>query len=191
MEHAKKLMLIEPKLLKQSMRDRTLSRLDEEIHQTLDSDLSDNEKAVKYIAALKKYKYYESPPEKAIQKEKEEKESVESDVLESVPSTNKYKAKQLLDRLKEDPDVRINREGEFIYRQRKIPKSRVVDLINDVILKKSTESPPGWEEFSDSLKAVNAPRKLVANDTYWKRNHSPSPAPKSRRKRGRKSWEEY
>ena len=35
MEHAKKLMLVEPKLFRPSMREKTLSRLDEEIEKTL------------------------------------------------------------------------------------------------------------------------------------------------------------
>jgi len=63
MEHAKKLMLVEPKLFRASMREKTLSRLDEEIENTLNSELSDSDKALKYIDALRRYKYYGEEPQ--------------------------------------------------------------------------------------------------------------------------------
>ena len=86
MEHAKKLMLIEPKLFRPSMREKTLSRLDDEIQKTLDSDLPDSEKAAKYIAALHRYKYYESPDQIV-----EEKTNSESDILKTVASDQRHK----------------------------------------------------------------------------------------------------
>ena len=79
MEHAKKLMLVDPRLFRLSMREKTLSKLDEEIEQTLSSDLVDSEKALRYIAALKKYKYYESS------KREETEVDVESKILSTIP----------------------------------------------------------------------------------------------------------
>ena len=59
MEHAKKLKLVEPKLFCPSMREKTLTRLDEEIEKTLNSDLPDGEKAIKYIEALILFKIFD------------------------------------------------------------------------------------------------------------------------------------
>jgi hypothetical protein len=170
MEHAKKLMLVEPKLFRQSMKEKTLTRLDEEIEQTLSSDLPDNEKAIKYIAALQRYKYYDAPKEVT-----EKKVDVETDILASVPDVQRHKAKRLLDYLKRDADVKIGENGEFIYRQEKLPQSHVGELINDILKKKSPagESPRGWREFSNSLKSLRVPKDLIENTERWKYMYAP------------------
>ena len=46
-------MLVEPKLFRLSMREKTLTRLDIEIDKTLNSNLSNSEEAIKYMEALK------------------------------------------------------------------------------------------------------------------------------------------
>lgn len=203
MEHAKKLMLVEPRLFRPTMREKTLSRLDDEIERTLASDLPDDEKAKRYIAASNKYKHYDVT-EKPLETKKKEDTSVEYDVMQSVPPDQKYRAKRLLDYLKRDTDVRIGENGEFIYKQQRLPHSHIVDLVNDVLRKKSShiESPKGWKEFSESLKAVNVPRDLVVNEDRWRHMHAPAkrqtkvdyedtPSKKKQRKPSRKSWIEY
>ena len=165
MEYAKKLMLVEPKLFRPSMREKTLSRLDEEIEKALSSDLPDNEKAAKYISALQKYLYYETP-----NKPVEEKTS-ESDVLNTVSSTQRHKAKRILEHLKSDSSFKINDGGEISYNQQKISKSHLGDLLNDLLKKKSTEEPPGWQQFSNSLKSLDIPKSLVENPDRWNYMH--------------------
>ena len=163
MEHAKKLMLIDPRLIRPSMREKTLSKLDEEIEQTLSSDLEDSEKAQRYIAALKKYKYYESP-----KREEDSEAGVESKILSTISVAQRHKARRLLEHLKRDADVKIGDEGEFIYRQQKVSESNVGDLIYDLLQKKTGEHPRGWREFADVLKALNVPKDLIENTARWK-----------------------
>ena len=178
MEHAKKLMLIEPKLFRPSMREKTLSRLDDDIQKTLDSDLPDGEKAAKYIAALHRYKYYDSPNEIV-----EEKTTSESDILDTVPNNQRHKAKRILEHLKRDPSLKVNDNGEISYNQQTIPQSHLGDLLNDVLMKKSSkEGPRGWEEFSKSLKSVDVPKDLVENTRRWNLMH---PAIKQTKRSGR------
>ena len=171
MEHAKKLMLVEPKLFRPSMREKTLTRLDEEIEKTLNSDLPDGEKAIKYIEALRQYKYYESPQTK--EKEQETQANVESEILSSVSGAQQHKVKRLLEHLKRDKDVEIGEKGELIYKNQKIQQSHVGDLLNDILQKRSSSIPPGWEELSDSLKTLNVPRDLIVNTDRWKHMHPP------------------
>jgi hypothetical protein len=70
MEHAKKLMLVDPSVYErqqlpqqqqqqQSMPQKTLSYMDKEISETLNGDASDDVKAKLYIAVLKKYKAFD------------------------------------------------------------------------------------------------------------------------------------
>src|SRR5258708_8117491 len=123
MEHAKKLMLVEPKLYKASMREKTLSNLDEEIENTLNSDLEDGENALKYIDALRRYKYYGEP----VAEKKIEKASAESEILSADSSVQRHKATRLLDHLKRYENFKIRDEGELIYKQQKLHKSHVGD----------------------------------------------------------------
>src|SRR6266581_8662394 len=177
MEHAKKLMLVEPKLYRASMREKTLSRLDEEIENTLNSELSDSDKALKYIDALRRYKYYGEEPQK---KEKEKSAGEESEILATVSGARRHKAKQILDHLKRDPSFKIGDEGEIIYKQQKLYNSRVGDLLNDILQKKSTVTdggPLGWQEFSDSLKSLGVSRDLVENSDRWRYMHPPTTPP--------------
>ena len=69
MEHAKKLNLVDPTVYEnqrlqhqqqqQSIPQKTLSRMDKEIADTLIGDLPDDIKAKLYIATLKKYKAFD------------------------------------------------------------------------------------------------------------------------------------
>ena len=120
MEHAKKLMLIENKLFRPSMREKTLTRLDEEIERTLHSDLPDNEKAIKYMESLRQYKYYKSPHTNFGE---ETEENAESKVLSSFSVAQKHKAKRLLEHLKWDKDVQISKKGGLVYKEQKIQQS--------------------------------------------------------------------
>ena len=163
MEFSKKLMLVDPKLYRASMREKTLSRLDEDIEQTLNSELSDEEKATNYIAALRRYKYFGIPPKV------EPKVDIESEILETVPAAYRYKAKRLMEHLKRDPSIQIGEKGELIHNQQKIEDSHLGDLLNEVIQKKPPQPTPqelgvkGWEEFESALKGYNLSKDLSEN----------------------------
>lgn len=191
MEHTKKYVLMDPRFVKPSMRDKALSGLDGEISSILNSELNDELKAKQYSAALSRFRNYsadQSPKENPIDK-------LEPKVLESMPSTVKYKAKRLIDRLKRDKAVDWDKDGQLIYRQRKIPKSDIVELFSNSLKSKSDtkDLPVGWETFAESLHENEIPRELVPNKSIWNEmlRHKPLKETKKKKGKARKGWDEY
>ena len=164
MQNAKKYVLVDPQFAKATMKQKTLGKLDTDIDSILNSDASDYEKALNYTAALTVYRNFNFPSEakpKVIEK-------LEPEVLESLPIAQKYKAKRIIKRLKQRPEVDWGSDGELIFRQTKIPKSNIVDLIDDVT-KNTTleEAPVGWQALAAALKSAETPRDLVPNKARW------------------------
>ena len=62
MEHTKKFVLVDPRFVRPSMRDKVLSLLDTDISSILNSDDTDEVKVKSYITALARYKNLSSPP---------------------------------------------------------------------------------------------------------------------------------
>ena len=62
MEHTKKFVLIDPRFVKPSMRDKVLSRLVTDISTILNSDETDEGKVKSYVTALARYKNLTAPP---------------------------------------------------------------------------------------------------------------------------------
>ena len=182
---------MDPRFVRPSMRDKALSGLDGEISEILNSDLSDELKAKQYSATLSRFRNYDEDrtlKEKPIEK-------LESQVLESVPTDVKYKAKRLIDRLKRDKTVDWDEDGQLIYRQRKIPKSDIVELFSDALKSKpaANDSPVGWETFAKSLNANDIPQELVSNKVVWNEmlRRRPLKATKKKTIKPRKAWAEY
>src|SRR5271163_2622302 len=98
MEHGKKMILIDPKFARPSMRDNPLSALDTEISSILENDAPDDEKAKQYLMALKRAKCYGQDPAPSTNSV----DKLESTVLGSMPPTQRYKAKRTMDLLKRD-----------------------------------------------------------------------------------------
>src|SRR5688572_33486378 len=64
MEHAKKMILVEPRQiekLKETMLDKTLSKLDSDIYEILHRDVADDEKAKLYSNSLSRYLNIDKP----------------------------------------------------------------------------------------------------------------------------------
>src|SRR6218665_3641996 len=64
MEHTKKMILVEPRQLeklKESMLDKTLSKLDGEIYEILHTNMADDEKAKLYSNSLSRYLNLDKP----------------------------------------------------------------------------------------------------------------------------------
>lgn len=182
---------MDPRFVKPSMRDKALSGLDGEITSILNSEADDELKAKQYSAALSRFRNYSDdrpPKEKPIEK-------LETQVLKSVPSGVKYKAKRLIDRLKRDKAVEWDEDGQLIYQQTKIPNSDIVELINDAVKSKTAEkkSPTGWETFAESLGENKIPQELVPNKRVWNAmlRHQSLKADKKKRTKTRKAWDEY
>ena len=213
MEYAKKMVLVEPRQIekfKESMVDKTLSKLDGEIYEILHRNIADDEKAKLYSNSLSRYLNLDKPnvvAKVSVKESEEEKETevvkdsktIESLVLETVPKKWKSHATRLLTHIKNNPEVSWSEKGELVLKTTTIPKTHVVDLINDLLRKRtSTPSPTGWMQLADALKDYNIPRELIGNEDRWKyinasHNGSSSVTPSRRRRRPRKhfDWEPY
>ena len=95
-------------------------------------------------------------------------ENVEKDVIQSVPKTMKNKAERLLQRIQNHPDLTWNPRGEIVWQGQVIKNSNLVDLVNDVLRKRQSVQPAGWETFATALKEVNIPQDLVGNPERWR-----------------------
>jgi hypothetical protein len=202
MEHTKKLMLVDPRIVRPSMKEKNLTNLDQQITNILNSDLPDDIKAKQYMQASRTFKNYDTPSPPPTTKE-----TSESDVIASIQPANQFKAKRLLEQIKKDPDTEFNERGELVYRQSVIPNSNIVDLVSDVLQKKSSEFPTGWKQFANSLKGSNTARELINNSDRWKYMHRSEEKPakedimpkliKETKKRSKKQktshieWEQY
>lgn len=167
MEHAKKYVLVDPQMYRPSLPEKSLSELDKVIHQTLNSQLPDDEKAKLYMSALHRFKAYDAKPPPT-------KINLESELAGSLPPNQQYKAKKLLRLIKDNPDIEWNDKGELIYKQTPIPKSHVADLFGDALAStRPTEGAIGWEAFDEGIS--HAPASLVKKRI-------------PKRKRGRPRW---
>lgn len=168
MEHAKKLMLVDPRLYRPTTKERTLTKLDTDIESTLNSDLPDDEKAKRYLETLHKFRAIDDFNDSSKQLEK--RNDIETEVIDSVPSTQQYKAKRLMNYFKKVPDIEWSEKGELIYRQHIIPNSHIIDLVSDILKKKTVgKNPEGWQEIVNILREANVPREFVPNAQVWKR----------------------
>jgi len=62
MEHTKKFVLVDPRFVRPTMRDKALSGLDVDISNILNDDVSDEIKVNRYISALSRFKNISAPP---------------------------------------------------------------------------------------------------------------------------------
>lgn len=82
----------------------------------------------------------------------------EGDVLESVPYGQRYKAKRILRELENNSDVSVGANGEFVYKNVLVPKSNIIDLVVEALLKKKRLTgyeTPGWYDFANSLQNID------------------------------------
>lgn len=165
MEHAKKLMLVEPNLHQRpTMKEKLLSGLDKEMEGILNSDLPDDVKVKHYGAALRKFITYDAPVSTV--NSKKEMIITESDVLDSVPPAARHKAKRIMDYIKRSSSAQVSDKGELIVNQHPVAESNIVDLIEAALTRKKAlkSQPAGWQEFAQSLKEANVPSSLIANE---------------------------
>ena len=200
MEYAKKMALIEPRLLEslqqqqqqschdhqpQSMLEQKLCQLDQAMQQVLDrKDVSQEEKLKLYHQILQKYLLYKdkvepmtvkvigepSLPEPhiiALPPVEETQESLEAEIIQSAPKNLRHKASVLLRRLKQDDNIAWNTKGELVYKGDVIPNTHIHDLVQDVLRKRKTHVPVGWQTFARALRESNIPQDLVGNLDCW------------------------
>src|SRR5688572_10153951 len=223
MEHTKKMILVETRQiekLKESMLDKTLSKLDGEIYDILHRNIADDEKAKLYSNSLSRYLNIDKPSistttfksedvsasdvvaaDASDKASESDSKNVESLVLETVPKKWKSQASRLLTHIKNNPDVTWSEKGELVLKNTTIPKTHAVDLVNDLLRKRtSTSSPSGWKQLANALKDYNIPHELIGNEDRWKYINSshdesfavgPIRRQRKRQRQQRFDWEPY
>jgi hypothetical protein len=196
MEHTKKMVLVEPRQIekwKETMVDKTLSKLDGDMYEILHRNMADDNKAKLYSNSLSRYLNIDKPnivtkfestdaaaaavasaatvatnTQAPKPHATDELNLIEYEVLESVPKKWKSQASRLLTHLNVNPDIRWNAKGELVLKNATIPKSHIVDLVNDLLRKRASVSiPTGWRQLADALKDSNIPHDLIGNQDRW------------------------
>ena len=173
---AKEMHLVDPKMLERLMtpsepKQRVLNQLDREMQAILErQDLPDREKVNMYNQVLQRYLNYKnkdisphpSPNQHAS-------DTIESDILRSLPKIPHLRSKgiNILERIKQDPNMTWNEQGEFVYRGETIPRSNMTDLVNAMIRSRKHIRAHGWHPFARALHNSNIPQEYINNPTVW------------------------
>lgn len=85
-------------------------------------------------------------------------------ILESLPKTKRSRAALLIDEIKNNPNIKVNKTGEISIGNVLIPSSHVIDLIHDFTRQRKTNKPAiGAEALAKVLKEANIPREYIGN----------------------------
>ena len=180
MEHARKMALVDPRLL-DTLRSpppptdtvgKKVQALDDEMKTILDrKDLDDGTKVTLYNQVLQRYnvlvdKRVKEPVRviavgKEAGTEPEEASSMEADVVNTIPKSLQSKARRLMEHLKRN--IAWNDRGELIHEGVPVAGSNAVDLVQDLLRKRKTDDPTGWQSFARQLRVINIPMELVGN----------------------------
>lgn len=89
-------------------------------------------------------------------------------VLESVPSRFRTKARLLLDKIRLHPDVVTwNDRGQLVVRGQTVSNTNITDLVNDVVRARKDFEPVGWETFATALKDIDVPQEFIGHRKRW------------------------
>ena len=208
MEHARKMALVDPRLL-DTLRSpppptdtvgKKVQALDDEMKTILErKDLDDGTKVTLYNQVLQRYnvlvdKRVKEPVRviavgKEAGTEPEEASSMEANVVNTVPKSVQAKARRLMEHLKRN--VAWNDRGELIHEGVPVVGSNAVDLVHDLLRKRKTDEPTGWQSFARQLRVINIPMELVGNAArraYIQQTATPAAASRRRRQRRSSSW---
>src|SRR6218665_3546149 len=153
----KKMILIEPSHLKKNIERNIISIPDREI-------LHRERQTMFKPSIVVKVK---DMPEPAVKESVKESDNFEFMVIDTVPNTMKSRASRLLKHIKLIPHIRWSEKGELIVKNKTLPETHAVDLIND-LLRKRTSSPNGWKQLATALKGHCIPRELIGNSERWR-----------------------
>ncbi len=92
----------------------------------------------------------------------------EGEILEQVPHTQQRNAKLLLRYIKENPNIKWNRNKELVVEGSRVAGSNIFDLVSDMTRNRKNPTPAtGWQEFTDTLLQQNIPEGAVGNKQRW------------------------
>lgn len=196
MEHAKKMALVEPRLL-ESLQLRNhpqfgpafhpmvtaMNTLDQEMENVQSRhDMSVDDKVKMYNQVLQRYGTYKDQQEMAVRapmpvqmvanpteitpEHSSLPDVIEREELDSAPVRMKKKAQLLVNRIKNSPHLRWTDAGELVYKGQVVSNS-VVDLVNDVLRHHKQFELQGWQTFARALKESNVPQDLIGHQQRW------------------------
>ena len=178
----KKMLLVDPRLMERLQQQpapirnialNSMNQMNQNMEAALsDPNLSDTDKVHVYNQTLARHNIIEDKmnhqQDQQQQTQQPVYDPVEEDIIDSVPKTMRNKAARLVRRIKSGQLIRWNERGELIYKGQVYPGTNVSDLINDVLRKRKTFQPQGWNVFAEALHDINVPMDLVGNEERWK-----------------------
>ena len=162
-------------------------QLDGEMKTVLDrNDTSQDEKAKLYSQILENYLHFKGKRNVEVTKpvpiafagdaEKNAAPSVPStrevinkgqsvaSIVGILPKTLHSKAKMILEKIKDNPQVLSwNEKGELKYQGETVPNTNITNLVSDSLRHRKNNKPNGFELFTKGLKQINLPEDLVRN----------------------------
>ena len=215
MEHAKKMLLVDPvrlssaaaaanpipaadaatalshaellkTLYRPSMIDKQLSKLDTNIASTLHSDLPDDIKAKHYESILRNYRYLEPTTPFESPAAARHKAEEEEDDNYSLQSVPKYLRKQGKQLLRNiKPHVRWNDGGEIGTEDDGVIQNSDIGALIEATIDGSNRRPTGYTAFRNVLKRANTPRRLIKNSKLWYDMNTPKKKTTKRRSKSK------
>ncbi len=92
----------------------------------------------------------------------------ETEILETLPITQRRGACLLMKYIQRNPDLDWNGVREMVYKGTRVPNSNIFDLVLDMSRNRSNViPPPGWEQFTAALMGANVLEKAVGNKRRW------------------------
>src|SRR6218665_252345 len=159
-----------PFQIEQQKVDKTLSKLDLKIYKIWHKEIDDDcEKAKLYSNSLSSCLKSLRPnvttaKDFDVVEQDDPTETLETLVMNTVPKTWKSRASRLLNHLQNIPNVSWRERGELILKQRLIPKTQLIDLVNDLIRKRATiTAPVGCKQLANVLRKSNVPQERLGN----------------------------
>ena len=88
--------------------------------------------------------------------------------IKNIPSENKSKAILLLQYITDYDILKWNDKGEIKYKNKILPESNIISLINHVLDKNDKNKPLGSNVFYKVLKKIDIPLYLIENEDALK-----------------------
>ena len=192
MEHARKMALVDPRLL-ETLRSpppptdtvgKVMQGLDDEMTSILDQkDLNDGDKVKLYNQVLQRYNHLsdrrdKQPTRVVVVNDDATTETATPEKPAVAPATAAPSAVEadIADSVPKTMKVKVKKlidrlktqlswtdRGELLHDGTPVPGSNMVDLVNDVLRKRRKSDPVGWQAFAQQLKRINLPMELIGN----------------------------
>ena len=172
MEYAKKMILVDPRIIEKltSARDKVLYNVENEMNTVLNLDMPDDKKAKLYAASAKRHliinateKETEIQPDAC---QPSNTTAVLNDIVSSMPKPHIRRAMKFA-KFIQDNQININSRGELVHNHKVSENTNATDLINEVVRRKQMNS-TGSKEFATLLNELNCPIELIGNPSYKK-----------------------